>query len=89
MSRPSERSIQSWLVSELASLVDIEPQLIDICQRFNRYGLDSARATILLTRIEEQLKRRLSPTLMWDYPTIDALSRYLNGESPPPPSAVR
>jgi amino acid adenylation domain-containing protein len=92
MNRQAEVSIQGWLVSELASLAGVEPDAIDIHERFSRYGLDSARGTGLLAQLAERLNRPLPPTLLWDYPTVERLLRHLNGDAPDTPrheSSVR
>lgn len=57
---------------------------IDVQERFNRLGLDSANATGLVTGLSKFLKRPLPATLVWQFPTIDSLSRYLAGEVPIP-----
>lgn len=76
---PSTAEIQSWLVAYLANLLEINPSEIDVTVPFNRYGLDSSAAVGLTGDLEEWLGRELDPTLAYDYPTIEALARYLGG----------
>ena len=69
--------IQAWLVAELATLVKCKPQQIDPRQPFVRYGLGSAQGLELAAKLEDWIGFRLPPTLVWDYPTIEAVSRQL------------
>ena len=69
--------IQSWLVAELARLVKCKPNEIDPRQPFVRYGLGSAQGLELAAKLEDWIGFRLPPTLIWDYPTIEAVSRQL------------
>src|ERR1700674_4367434 len=84
MTRPTESAIQRWLLVQLAALVGVEPNAINVRERFSRYGLDSARATGLVAQLEIFLNRTLSPTLIWEHPTVEALARYLGGEATSP-----
>jgi len=77
----SAETIQAWLVSRLARELRVEPHEIDSRDPFSYYGLDSRTAVTLSGELEDWLGRRLSPTLLWDYPTIEALARYLAQES--------
>ena len=43
---------------------------------------------MLSGELEEWLARTLSPTLVWDHPTIHGLARFLAGEAMPGPAAV-
>ena len=52
-------------------------------QAFSQYGLDSARAVCLAEEMEQWLGRRLSPVMVWDYPTIEALAQHLASEMEP------
>jgi amino acid adenylation domain-containing protein len=61
---------------------------IDTRERFNRYGLDSLRASGLLAEIASEMGRVLSPTLLWEYPTVDALAGYLSGRERVVPAAA-
>jgi acyl transferase domain-containing protein/NADPH:quinone reductase-like Zn-dependent oxidoreductase/acyl carrier protein len=76
----SPEALQAWLVEDLASRLGIERGAIDTRERFNRYGLDSVKALALLAALSTLLDRRLSPTLIWDHPTIEALSASLAGD---------
>ncbi len=71
------QAIQAWLVSKIAQRLRVNPQDIDVQQPFTCYGLDSVIVVSLWDELEDWLGRRLSPTLMYDYPTIAALVRHL------------
>ena len=73
--------IQAWLISYLSQLLEIEPDEVDVTIPFKRYGLDSSAAVIMTGSLEDWLGRELSPTLPYDYPTIQAIAGYLAEES--------
>jgi thioester reductase-like protein len=73
--------IQEWLISHLAKALKIEPNEIDITASLDSYGLDSAQAMSLVTQTEKMLGFEVSPTLLWHYPNIEALSQRLAEES--------
>ncbi len=77
---PSAAKIQSWIASYLAELLEVDPEEVDISLPFDRYGLDSAVAIGLTGDLEEWLNTRLDPTLLYDYPTVSALSKHLAAE---------
>ncbi|GFE69988.1 acyl carrier protein [Chroococcus sp. FPU101] len=70
-------SIQDWLIAYLAQLLEVEPQEIDPQTPFERYGLDSSAMVVLSGDLQEWLKCKLDPTLLYDYPTIEALAEHL------------
>jgi malonyl CoA-acyl carrier protein transacylase len=74
-------SIQTWLLTKLSEQLNITASEIDIQEPLARYGLDSLTAVSLSGELETWLKRSLSPTIMYDYPSIQLLSQYLAGES--------
>jgi 8-amino-7-oxononanoate synthase len=69
--------LQRWLMAKLAERVGVAPEVIDIHQEFIDYGLTSIEAVNLSGELEQVLNQRLAPTLLWEYPTIAALSTYL------------
>jgi acyl transferase domain-containing protein/acyl-CoA synthetase (AMP-forming)/AMP-acid ligase II/acyl carrier protein len=71
-------AIQVWLATKIAKQLKVPYQDIDIQQPFAFYGLNSLAAVGLSAELEDWLERKLSPTLVYDYPTIKALSQYLS-----------
>ena len=74
-------AIQAWMVSQLCEQLGVEPDDIDVREPFDSYGLDSAQAMVLASKAEKLLGFRLSPILLWHYPTIEALAQRLVEES--------
>ena len=72
--------IQTWLVAYLADLLEIDPSDVKVSTQFERYGLDSAAVVGLSGDLEEWIGIELDPTLLYDYPTIETLSKYLAEE---------
>lgn len=72
--------ISSWLATRLAQILEIDPQTIDVSQDLTDYGLSSIEAVNLSGELETFLDRRLPPTLLWDYSTIESLAEYLASE---------
>jgi trans-AT polyketide synthase/acyltransferase/oxidoreductase domain-containing protein len=64
------KTISTFICNELS--VDIQD--IDSEMNLGAYGLGSTAATILTGILEDTYDLRLSPLLVFDYPTIDALS---------------
>jgi acyl carrier protein len=79
-------TISNWLISKLAERLDLDVREIDPHKDFIDYGLSSIEAVNLSGDLEIFLGRRLPPTLLWDYPNIDALAQALASEGLPPPS---
>lgn len=77
---PSTAEIQAWLVSYLAELLEIDPYEVDVTIPFDRYGLDSAAAVGMTGDLEDWLQGELDPTLLYDYPTVEAFSQHLAEE---------
>ncbi len=74
---PNKSQIQAWLISQLAQKLEIDPNQIDITLPFESYGLDSESAVVLSGELQEWLKCDLEPTLLFDYPTIEAVADYI------------
>jgi thioester reductase-like protein len=74
--------IQAFMVSNLAEVIGVTPEEIDIQENLENYGLDSAQAMIIISKLENLLGFKPSPVLLWHYPTIAALSQRLSEEVP-------
>ncbi|MEO1377375.1 MAG: acyl carrier protein [Cyanobacteria bacterium J06635_10] len=77
---PTTAEIQAWVTSYLAELLEIEASEVDVTIPFNRYGLDSSAAVGMTGDLEEWLEFELDPTLIYDYPTIEALTQHITEE---------
>lgn len=77
---PAAAEIQAWIVSYLAELLEIDPEEVNVTIPFDRYGLDSSVAIGLTGDLEDWLSRKLDPTLLYDYPTIESLAHHLAEE---------
>lgn len=69
--------LQSWLVTHVAAVINTPPEQLDIKQPFTAYGISSVDAVNLSGELEDWLNSELSPTLLYAYPTIEALVGYL------------
>ncbi len=74
------KAIEQWLVRHLAQNLGIAESQVDVRAPFISFGLDSAQAVGLAGDLEDFVGRSLPPTLIWDYPTIEELARYLASE---------
>jgi acyl carrier protein len=76
----TREQIQHWLLVKLATALKLRPADIDVGEPLARYGIDSPLVISLSGELERLLGRPLSPTLVFEYPTVAALAGYLAGE---------
>ena len=69
--------ISSWLVGYLSRLLSIEAEELDTSVAFERYGLDSTAAAGLSGDLGDWLGCQLESNLVYNYPTIDAVTDHL------------
>src|SRR5579884_3111186 len=74
--KPARTELIDWIGAWICRELKLEPTFV-------RYGMDSVHAIMLIGDLEERLGCRLSPTLAWDHPTIEALAGYLAQETVP------
>ncbi len=79
--KPAAEAIQAWLIANVAEALGIDPHEIDIHEPLESYGLSSRDAVSLTGDLEDWLSCRVSPTLVWEYPTIEAIAHYLSGDA--------
>jgi amino acid adenylation domain-containing protein len=78
---PSRGAIIGWLAAKVAHPLGVRPDDIDISAPLAGFGIGSLQAVRLAGELEEWLGRKLAPTLLYDYPTIDSLAGFLAGQS--------
>jgi acyl carrier protein len=73
----SSQEIRAWLIGEIAHRLKIPVSEVDPCQPFASLGMDSLTTMMLAGDLETWLGRKLAPTLLYDLPNIEAISREL------------
>jgi acyl carrier protein len=73
----SEAEISSWCMTQLAKTIDNPAIAITPEATFAEMGLDSASSAYFIVELEDWLGLELPPELVFDYPTITQLARYL------------
>jgi len=76
----TRKPIEQWIVNRLSECAGVDPQDIDIELPCTAYGLDSLTGLTLVGDLELWLNVRLSPTLLWEVPSIERLVQYLIDE---------
>ncbi|HKT04709.1 MAG TPA: type I polyketide synthase, partial [Rugosimonospora sp.] len=79
---PIGEALASWLARRLGQ----EPDQIDRDCPLVEFGVSSVEAVELAGRLEQRLGRSLPATLLWEYPTINAIARALEDPSEPAPA---
>lgn len=65
--------IAAWLVDWISRELQMQAGEIDTARSLLEYSLSSVTATILVGDLEDRFDLRLPPTLVWDYPSINAM----------------
>jgi acyl carrier protein len=81
---PTQEQIENWLVDQIAEILIIEKKEIDVRAPFSSYGLSSRDAVLLSGDMEDWLDRRLSPTIVYEYPSIETLAKHLSEDGRDP-----
>lgn len=85
---PSRAEIEEWLAERLAERLGIPVAQLDRSMPIAGYGLRSVDAVTLVGDLEQRLGRSLPATLVWEYPTIEALADHLAGPAHPAAGAT-
>ena len=83
--------LQQWLCDTVAELLELDAGDIEVDKPFAAYGFGSLAAAELAARLEDALKRPISESIAYDYPSIVRMTAYLLGETASaaaPPSAL-
>ena len=83
-----EAALRRWLVDYLVTNIGCSPDEIDFDAALNDLAVGSSDAMVLTGELSELLGRTVSPVEFWQYPTINALARFLTGGEPEPESAA-
>jgi acyl carrier protein len=76
----SAQEIQDWLVARVSGLAEVPPEAVDVRAPLTRRGLDSVALVVLVADLEQWLGYRFRDNPLDAHPTIEALSRFLEGQ---------
>ena len=76
----SPEELQQLLTAWLAQELNVPTTEIDVTRPFAEYGLDSVAAAELTDALQTAVDYPLSPTLAYEYPTIEAVAHFLGQE---------
>ncbi|WP_163722074.1 type I polyketide synthase [Mycolicibacterium duvalii] len=88
-----EAAVRRWLVDYLVTNMGAKPDQIDAGASMHDLGVGSRDAVVLTGELSELTGSTVSPVEFWQYPTVDALARFLSGgevepvAAPMPPTA--
>ncbi|HEY5741236.1 MAG TPA: acyl carrier protein [Terrimicrobiaceae bacterium] len=88
LERPTVEAIRDFIVSRLAEEMKVDPAEVDICAEFSSFGLDSIIIFNITGDLAAWLQRDLESTLLWEFPTIESLARFLGADAAPSPEAA-
>lgn len=73
----SVEQLQSFISERIAQWLGTSAEEVDRRVDFTDYSLDSVALASISGELEVHLGRRLPPSLLWEYPTIERLSEHL------------
>jgi acyl transferase domain-containing protein/acyl-CoA synthetase (AMP-forming)/AMP-acid ligase II/acyl carrier protein len=72
-----QTQIQAWLIQRVSEQLNLDPHELDLQAPLADYGLSSVIAVRLSGDLQDWLNLPLDPTLLYDYPSIAALTQVL------------
>ena len=70
-------SLEKWLIKRLAAEIGIEPRMIEADAQLYNYLMNGFQSFGVVADLEQLLGRKLSPSILYEQPTISALAKYL------------
>ncbi|NUQ95550.1 MAG: SDR family NAD(P)-dependent oxidoreductase [Streptomyces sp.] len=76
------QSVRAWLISSVAEASGLDPLTVDPHRPIAEFGLGSRQLVTLAAQLSERIGRPLSPSLVFDHPTVAALAEAVLGDAP-------
>jgi acyl carrier protein len=74
------QELVDWLTIKVAGYVNVPPDTIGIDTPLADCGIDSASGLTLCVDLLDEKGFDVETTIVWDYPTIEAMAAYLVAE---------
>ena len=81
LGQPNADDLRRWLMQRVAAQIGVAPARVDPRKPIAEYGLASRDLAALGGELGAYLGAPVSPTLLWEHPTIDALVSHLGRQS--------
>ena len=78
------QELTAWLTMKVAGYLNVAPDTIDIDTPLADCGIDSVLGMTLCVDLECEKGFAVETTIVWDYPTIDAIAAHLAAERAAP-----
>jgi polyketide synthase 13 len=75
--KKTRHEIEAFITTWIARERKVEVKEIDPTEAFTNLGLTSRQAVALSGALEKYIGQILSPSLVWDYPTIEQVAAHL------------
>lgn len=62
--------MQEWIITYIASVIDLEPDAVALDRTFHEIGMDSAEVVIMTGVLEEEYAIEVPAELPFEHPTI-------------------
>ncbi len=72
-----EKDIIKWLQNAIGEELNITPSQIETNRSFSELGFKSLHSIRLSGKLSEYINKEISPTLFYNYPNIERLSKYI------------
>ena len=72
--------MEAWLTERISARLRIPRSQVHVATPFVEFGMSSMDAVAIAVDLERWLGRPLSPTAIYNYPTISTLARWLAGQ---------
>lgn len=73
-----KEEIASFIINELATILNLNPDDIDPDVHFLRIGITSLQTLKIINKISRKLQIDINPVAMFEYKTISEFSGYLS-----------
>ncbi|MCG8576905.1 MAG: acyl carrier protein [Flavobacteriales bacterium] len=75
----TQAEIQEWLSDYIMEALDLPKEDIDVEASFETFGIDSITMVEISYQVGEWLNIEIDPKSLYNYPSIAAVSAYLEG----------
>jgi acyl carrier protein len=75
--KPTSRELADWLTAKVARSLNVTSDAIDADTPLADYGIDSVASLTICADLEAETGIAVESTIVWDYPTIDAIAAHL------------